>query len=171
MTVRNGTLEIVVTESLAGSPAGTFYGVAPAQGTYTTTTTVEPGGAALKGVAAYGDGDNALGLGVSAGRLVLWKVEKKERQTLVEQPLSAAGPVHLRMEVRDGRRYQFAWSADGRTWTAVSRERQDIPEVDGDYLPPWDRGAEGGPVRDGREGRDGHLRRVPGHLRREVTRR
>jgi beta-xylosidase len=144
VSVRDGRLEIAVGESPADGPARTFYGIAPGRGTYTTTTIVETMGAALKGVAAYGDAGNALGLGVSAGRLVLWTVEKKERRTLVEQPLAAAGPVHLRMHVRDGRRYRFAWSADGRTWTAVTREGQDIPEVDGDYLPPWDRGVRAG---------------------------
>jgi xylan 1,4-beta-xylosidase len=150
VSIQDGTLRIAVTEAAAGnpagSPAGTFYGVAPAQGRYTATATVDPRGAALKGLAAYGDAGNALGLGVSAGRLVLWKVEKQQRHTLAEQPLpaAAASAVHLRMEVRDGRRYQFSWSADGRSWTPVGHKGEGPPEVDGDYLPPWDRAVRAG---------------------------
>jgi xylan 1,4-beta-xylosidase len=144
VTTQDGTLQIAVTEAAAGSPTGTFYGVAPAQGHYTATATVDPRGAALKGLAAYGDADNALGLGVSAGRLVLWKVEKQRRHTIAEQPLTAAGTVHLRMEVRDGRRYQFSWSADGKSWTPIGHKGEGPAEVDGDYLPPWDRAVRAG---------------------------
>jgi xylan 1,4-beta-xylosidase len=56
--------------------------------------------------------------------------------------------VHLRMEVRDGRRYQFSFSADGRKWTPVGQkgvgESAGPPEIDGDYLPPWDRAVRAG---------------------------
>jgi xylan 1,4-beta-xylosidase len=163
VTTQDGALRIAVAEVATGSPAGstgrsasngspsgTFYGVAPARGRYAATATVEPGGAAVKGVAAYGDANNALGLGVSAGRLVLWRVEKGQRHTLAEQALSAAGAVHLRMEVWDGRRYRFSWSTDGRSWTLMRRkggessESSESAEIDGDYLPPWDRAVRAG---------------------------
>src|SRR6202008_2877031 len=70
---RDGRLSVSVTKPAAGSPAagspaggsppaespaGTFYGVAPAQGNYTATVTVDSSGAALKGMAAYGDAGN-----------------------------------------------------------------------------------------------------------------
>jgi xylan 1,4-beta-xylosidase len=158
VTTRAGVLQIAVTAPASGSGtpvpagAGTFYGVAPAQGTYTAMAAVQVEGAAVKGLAAYGDAGNALGLGVSAGRLMLWKVEKKERHTLAEQPLSAAGEVHLRMHVRDGRRYEFSWSTDGRSWTPV------LAEIDGDYLPPWDRAVRAGLFVQGEPGATGNFR-------------
>jgi beta-xylosidase len=157
VTTRDGALQIAVTEAAssaaAGSAAGTFYGVAPARGRYTATTTVELGGTAsatMTGLAAYGDAANALGLGVSAGgRLMLWKVEKGQRHTLADQPLPAVGggataAVHLRMEAWDGRRYQFSWSTDGRSWTPIPQKGEGPPEIDGDYLPPWDRAVRAG---------------------------
>jgi xylan 1,4-beta-xylosidase len=158
VTAEDGTLRIAVTKAATevatkaptkaatGSPAGTFtfYGVAPARGRYIATATVEPGGPAVKGVAAYGDASNALGLGVSAGKLVLCRIEKGLRHTLAEQALSAAGVVHLRMEVWDGRRYQFSWSTDGRSWTPMRRKGEESAEIDGDYLPPWDRAVRAG---------------------------
>jgi hypothetical protein len=42
------------------------------------------------------------------------------------------------MDVRDGRHYQFSWSTDSKTWTPAP------PEIDGDYLPPWDRAVRAG---------------------------
>lgn len=144
VSTKDGALQVAA----AGS-VGTFYGIAPARGRYTATVTVKSGGAVLKGLAAYGDASNALGLGVSAGRLVLWRVEKGQRHTLAEQTLSADGTVHLRMEVWDGRRYQFSWSTDGRSWTPVR------PEIDGDYLPPWDRAVRAGLFVTGEPGASG----------------
>ena len=42
--------------------------------------------------------------------------------------------MHLRMTARDGHRFRFAVSSDGRRWQDVGEE------MDGSYLPPWDRG-------------------------------
>lgn len=135
VTVRDGALHLAVSETATTSSVGTFYGIAPARGRYTATAIVETAGAALKGLAAYGDANNALGLGLTAGRLVLWRVEKGQRTTVAEQQLgAAAGAVHLKMDVWDGRRFQFSWSTDGQKWTPMQPA-----EIDGDYLPPWDR--------------------------------
>jgi xylan 1,4-beta-xylosidase len=166
VTTRDGMLHLEVTKTTKmtpASPAGTFYGIAPAQGRYTATATVDPRGAAVKGLAAYGDAGNALGLGVSsagspagaAGRLVLWQVQKGQRRTLADQPLSAAGAIHLRMEVWDGRRYQFSWSTDGRSWTPVKPTGVESPDVHGDYLPPWDRAVRAGLLVMGEAGASG----------------
>jgi hypothetical protein len=38
------------------------------------------------------------------------------------------------MTARDGHLYRFSVSSDGRNWTNVGEE------LDGSYLPPWDRG-------------------------------
>jgi hypothetical protein len=51
--------------------------------------------------------------------------------------------IHLRMTARDGHRFQFAISRDGREWTPVG----DV--VEGDYLPPWDRNVRVGLVAGG----------------------
>lgn len=163
VAARDGMLRIEVTKTATVSPSGTFYGIAPAQGRYTVTATVDPRGTAAKGLAAYGDASNALGLGVSsdgaaagsAARLMLWRVQKGQRQTLAEQPLAATGSVHLRMEVWDGRRFQFAWSTDGRDWTPVKPTGAESADVDGDYLPPWDRAVRAGLIVTGEAGASG----------------
>ena len=50
----------------------------------------------------------------------------------VEAPRAAR--LQLRMTAREGHFYRFALSANGRDWTDVGEE------LDGSYLPPWDRG-------------------------------
>ncbi len=111
-------------------------------GDYVATTIIDTRGlrpGAYAGLAAYGDADNALGLSVgSDGRMVLWRRERRDEKpaqqtgTILEAPRGAR--VHLRMTATDGRRFRFSASADGRNW------RDAGGELDGDYLPRWDRG-------------------------------
>ena len=99
------------------------------------------------GLSAYGDHENALGLAVVDNRVTLWRLEKGTVQTLTEVNAPNAGYLFLRMTARDGHLYRFAFSRDNRTWTNVGED------LDGAYLPPWDRGvrvaltAGGAPVR------------------------
>jgi beta-xylosidase len=89
---------------------------------------------ALAGLAAYGDGENALGVAVGDGKVVLWRREKKEHRILATATAPASNRVYLRMTARQGHLYRFAFSADANRWTDVGEE------VNGNYLPPWDRG-------------------------------
>lgn len=99
------------------------------------------------GLSAYGDNENALGLSVSNNRLTLWRLEKGALQTVAEANAPNSAALTLRMTAREGHRYRFAYSSDERRWTDIGEE------LDGSYLPPWDRGvrvaltAGGGPVR------------------------
>jgi len=107
-------------------------------GDYEATTVVDTArltGAAAAGLSAYGDAENAVGLIVGGGKLTLWRREKNEQRVVetVDAPAGAAS-LHLRMRAREGRRYRFAYSRDGRDWKDVGGE------VDGEHLPPWDRG-------------------------------
>jgi hypothetical protein len=75
-----------------------------------------------------------LGLSIGDGKAVLWRREKNEQRTLETIDVPSGAALHIRMRARDGKRYRFAISRDGRDWKNVG------DEVDGDYLPPWDRG-------------------------------
>jgi beta-xylosidase len=86
------------------------------------------------GMSAYGDAENALGVGVADGKVVIWRREKNEHRTLTTADMPDASSLFLRMRARDGHRYRFAVSHDGRNWRDVG------DELDGSYLPPWDRG-------------------------------
>ena len=79
----------------------------------------------------YGDGANAIGISLFGTRAIVWRREKGSQRTVatVDAP---AGQVDLRVTVTDGSRFQFAMSADGKTWQSIGENTQA-----GD-LPPWD---------------------------------
>jgi beta-xylosidase len=88
----------------------------------------------MAGLSAFGEMENALGLSVGGGKLLLWRREKNEQRTLETVAAPEGASLQLRMRAREGRRYRFSVSTDGRNWRDVGEE------VDGEYLPPWDRG-------------------------------
>lgn len=138
-----------------GAPSATSAIVArpTRSGDYTATARVRApvaSGAAMVGLAAYGDADNAIGISLTAKEIVIWMREKG-----VQRPLAAAGidpgpVVDLRMAASDGRRFRFAYSLDGSNWQSLG------DESDAGYLPPWDRAVRvalavgGGPGVEGR---------------------
>ncbi|MDQ3819879.1 MAG: xylosidase, partial [Acidobacteriota bacterium] len=106
-------------------------------GNYVATTQIDTSAmqaGALAGLSAYGDGENALGASVSNGNLMLWRLEKGNNQVVAQVNASSGSSLFLRMTVRDGHLYRFAFSRNGRDWTNIG------DELDGSYLPPWDRG-------------------------------
>jgi len=108
------------------------------KGDYVATTLVDTRqlkeGAAA-GISAFGDGENALGASVGHGQLEVWRRERNQ-QTIVSTV--SAPPVvplfYLRMTAREGHFFRFAFSTNGHVWTDLGEE------LDGQYLPPWDRG-------------------------------
>lgn len=145
-------------------PDGTAAVVARSttSGDYEATTVVETSvltGGAWAGLAAFGEMENALGLSVEGDKVVLWRREKNERRVLetADAP-TGTRELHLRMLASGGSRYRFAVSRDGREWRDVGGE------VDGSYLPPWDRGVRVALVAGGSRGvagRFGYLRIEP----------
>jgi hypothetical protein len=74
----------------------------------------------------------------------------------VDAPASES--IWLRLTARDGHRFRFAMSANGRDWKNIGEE------MEGDYLPPWDRGVRVALTGGGTEGtvaRFGSLRITP----------
>ncbi|MFN2516439.1 MAG: family 43 glycosylhydrolase [Pyrinomonadaceae bacterium] len=107
-------------------------------GDYVATTLIdtrELNAGATAGISAFGDPENALGASVGDGQVVVWKRERNQ-QTRVSTPSATAGSplLYIKMTAREGHFFRFAFSTDDRVWTDVGEE------VDGHYLPPWDRG-------------------------------
>lgn len=92
------------------------------------------------GLSAYGDLENALGISVGAGgRVILYRRERGAHRNVTESILpesitGASNLLYLRMTARGGNLFRFEVSPDGQRWQAVGEE------LDGSYLPPWDRG-------------------------------
>ena len=87
------------------------------------------------GLASVGDQENALGIGVgSDGTVNVWKRQKNKDEVVTTATAPKSTSVWLRLSARNGHLFRFAFSGDGRNWTDVG------PELNGDYMPPWDRG-------------------------------
>ena len=119
------------------SPIGGVMAHYTTVGDYAATTEIDAGSVrsgAIASLAAFGDGDNALGAGLQNGRLVIWRRERGQQRVVMSAAAPAGPRLYLRMTVRDGTFYSFAASTDGRRFTPFGVEQN------GDYLPPWDRG-------------------------------
>jgi xylan 1,4-beta-xylosidase len=95
-------------------------------GNYVATTQINlalSGRGALVGLSAFGDAENALGITIGDGQIKVWNMERKGVRT-VASAKTAAGLVSLRMTARDGERYRFAYSSDGKVWTPLGDEVQ-----------------------------------------------
>jgi hypothetical protein len=88
---------------------------------------------ARAGLAAFGDQENALGLAVSGGNVILWVREKDNTRTVTSVPAPGSDSLQLRMTARDGHLFRFHVSSNGKNWIAIGEE------LDGGFLPPWDR--------------------------------
>ncbi|MCI0355629.1 MAG: family 43 glycosylhydrolase [Acidobacteria bacterium] len=123
--------------SVATDVLGAVLARGPSTGDYVATTLVDTPGlayGAVAGLAAYGDSGNAAGVAYGGGKITVWKRFRKQHVILESLDFPGTGELRLRMTARAGHRFQFAVSRDGVTWQAVGEE------LEGDYLPPWDRG-------------------------------
>jgi xylan 1,4-beta-xylosidase len=118
---------------------GAVLAVKTSSGNYTAETKLNVSSLAngvTAGLSAFGDKENALGISVRDKKLSVWRRQKRRDETIASADLPAASEVSLRIIASDGHRFRFAVSSDGTTWTSIG----DAVDVEGDYLPPWDRG-------------------------------
>lgn len=146
----NGALQLGVSDRPEASPAGTFYGVRVSDGDYTFTAAIDRSGPAHEGIAVYGEAKSAFALRIEDEGLVVWKVQKGEAKKLATAALPEGKQVQLRMSVRDGHLFRFSASADGKEWKPIGEQ-----EIDGAFIPPWDRAPRVGVVVAGKAGETG----------------
>ncbi len=141
-----GWLEISSKSEGPGNAIGSVLARSTTVGDYIATTVIDaqrlPVGAKA-GISAFGDAENALGASVGSGQIQLWRREKNESRTVTAVAAPSSPLIHLRMTAREGHLFRFAFSSNGRVWIDVGEE------LDGYYLPPWDRGVRVALVTDG----------------------
>jgi beta-xylosidase len=93
---------------------------------------LKPGAAA--GISAVGNVENALGLVLLDGKIIVWRRDNGETRELWKQPLPKAEKVFLRLTATKGYHFQFAASPDGENWISCGEA------ADAKKLPPWDCG-------------------------------
>jgi beta-xylosidase len=137
--VARGQLLLSPTNASGYNPSAAVLARTTTTGDYVATTVVNMRGvreALFAGLSAYGDAENALGISVdNKSAVILWRREKNDyKENILTDFMPGRGVVHLRMTAREGHLYRFSISEDGRRWKDVGEE------VDGSFLPPWDRG-------------------------------
>ncbi len=90
----------------------------------------------IAGLSAFGDHDNALGLACDGAHLQLWRRAQRKDTVILSQELPPGDRLFIRLAARDGHKLTFSTSTDGEHWMQVAPETP----LEGDYLPPWDRG-------------------------------
>jgi beta-xylosidase len=149
-SIADGALQLGVSDASEPSPVGTFFGVRVQKGDYALSATIDKGGPAREGIAVYGEAKSALALRVEDEGLVVTKVEKGQAKKLATAALPEGEKLQLRMTVREGHKYRFHASADGKDWKPIGEQ-----EIDGAFIPPWDRAPRVGLVVDGKAGDTG----------------
>jgi beta-xylosidase len=142
--VERGSILLTPTIDAANNPTAAVLARTTTTGDYVATTVVDLRSIkspSLAGLSAYGDSENSLGISIGTGASIsLWRREKNEYKSILTTDYVPPEEVllkpllYLRMTVREGHLYRFAASSDGRTWKEIG------DEIDGSYLPPWDRG-------------------------------
>lgn len=95
------------------------------------TENLKPGW--LAGLCAFGDSENAMGLAVSAEKILAWRRDRGTMKRLAEEDRAGNGKIFLRLTARHGYRFQLSMSTDGEKWTSIGETSE------AKNMPPWDR--------------------------------
>ena len=136
-SVANGMLTLAPAAHRATEPTGAVLARSTYTGQYVAVTALDTTGltpGTQAGLSAFGDPENALGIRVKGNTLEVWSRQGNTERTLGSAPLPEGKRLYLRMTAREGHLFRFAVGTDGTQWLDVG------DEVNGDFLPPWDRG-------------------------------
>jgi len=153
VAVHGGTLTLTATHSADDLFAAAVIALRTTTGDYTASARIEVSSLSSgqsAGLAAFGDRDNALGASVRGRQLLVWKRQHGKQEMLATNQLGNVPAVFVRMNAGSGHQFSFAVSGDGRSWKPAGENI----DVEGSYLPPWDRGVRvalvaGGPTAQG----------------------
>jgi xylan 1,4-beta-xylosidase len=137
--LRNGRLWL---SSLSPKPEdvlAAILAILTTQGDYVAITEIpraslSPG--VMAGLSAFGDRENALGIYLEDEKLTLWKRQRNRHEILSTMVAPAGKILSLRVTAHSGHRFVFSASGDGKRWQSAGT----AIDLEGDYLPPWDRG-------------------------------
>jgi len=134
--IANGHLSLTPATESTDKFLGAILARSTIAGDYTAETVVSQ--KALRqsdvvGLAAIGDTENATGLALRNGKLVLWRRDKGKHQEWESNDSPRHENIYLRLTATKGYVFKFASSSDGKSWTPIG------PEQQGAQMPPWDR--------------------------------
>lgn len=136
--IEKGELVLASPASRSNELFGAVAAVQTTAADYSATTLIDTRGikpGTQVGLFAFGDLDNAIGITLGEGKVTLRREQKNKTETLGAIDAPASPKIYLRMEAKDGHLFQFSvW--DGKEWKTIG----DKTNLEGNYLPPWDRG-------------------------------
>jgi xylan 1,4-beta-xylosidase len=133
-----GELVLQAIQEGPGNHTGAAIARSTRSGDYVATTDVKADPGVRAGLTAFGDIENALGISVLDGKIIVWRLGNGMSQSLSQED-APAGVTWLRMTAAKGHLYSFAVSADGGQSWQPQGGLVDSHATDPD-LPPWDRG-------------------------------
>ncbi|HEX8747551.1 MAG TPA: family 43 glycosylhydrolase [Pyrinomonadaceae bacterium] len=120
-TERGGRLTLSPASGQTKDPISAVLSQPTTSADYVATTLIDlsmkPG--TLAGLSAYNGRSDALGVMAGGGQILIYKREAKRHQIITTVDAPAARFLHLRMTVKDGYDYRFAYSIDGREWKDI----------------------------------------------------
>jgi xylan 1,4-beta-xylosidase len=136
--IEKGVLALQSTGERGNELFGSVLAVQTTVGNYAATTFINTKDLAVgtkAGLSAFGDLHNALAILIGDGKVGIVRRQKNKTEEVASVPAPALNKTYLRMTATDGHKFQFAFW-DGKVWKQVG----DVAVLEGDYLPPWDRG-------------------------------
>lgn len=135
--IENGELALSSPSERGAELFGSVAAVQTTTGNYAATTLVDSQDmktGSQAGLFAFGDQWNALGVTLGGGKATLIRVQKHRTDILASVAAPNTAKAYLRLEAREGHRFRFfVWT--GMDWKSIADA-----DLEGDYLPPWDRG-------------------------------
>jgi xylan 1,4-beta-xylosidase len=132
--VQNGLLALIAIPASSDNKTGAVLAQATLSYSYEATAAIKVKPGVASGLSTFGDINNAIGLSVDKGNLVLWKVQRNKRDVLKQVKAPAVSTLQFKITVNRGKNIQYAYSIDGKKWANIG------DTLDGSFLPPWDRG-------------------------------
>ncbi|MFN2516443.1 MAG: family 43 glycosylhydrolase [Pyrinomonadaceae bacterium] len=123
-------LEVGATAN-ADNWTGAVFARRTTSGDYVATTSIDLGTLPQRtraGLAAFSWRNWAVGIAVGEGKLFVWRREGDKEEVLATKGTSPSRLIYLRMSVRGGEKYDFAFSNDGQSWQELG------PTVNGSYI-------------------------------------
>ncbi len=126
-----------------GTRNGSVLCLRPQCTDYAYETRVDAANDSFKGLVMYGDDSNLVMWGTAGEKLFLKTVARGKEYVVYESGCKGGTP-WLKIEVRDGRRMDFMFSMDGKTWTKI-----DAVSGDAGSTIQWDRISRPGIIQSG----------------------
>lgn len=138
-SANGGTIQLAPGDAKPGDLVGGVLAIKTTSGNYEAVTVLsrkQTKSGTVAGLSAYGDHENALGLAVKNTTLTLWRRIRNKDETILSRDIPESASLHIKLTATQGSKFRYSISTDGQQWHQVGDE----VGLQGDYLPPWDRG-------------------------------